>query len=457
MAGANWKALLAAQETLPDLTAAGVQIDDHHQKHTVHHQLLVVAWRAMRDGYYDANLGNRNWDEIRRKYIDAAAAATDDTAFARVVSLMLGELNGSHLGFSGRGSRGGPDPDLQWNELTGHLGLRYDPNYKGPGWLVKDVIEGGPASEAEVGIQAGDVVLAIDGTTVDPSMPVESVLTGFHARDIAVRVRRGDAEPREVTLRPTTYAGIRRMLYSRWIEGNQKVVEEQTDGRLGYLHIRGMNWSSFLKFELELFKVGHNKDGLIIDVRANGGGSTADHLLTVLTQPQHAITVPRGGGRGYPQDRRVYATWHKPIVVLCDQDSFSNAEIFAHAIKTLGRGRLVGMPTAGGVISTGRAGVMDLGSIRMPFRGWYVLDGQDMELNGAMPHFLVPRQPGEWPSGQDGQLAKAIAVLQEDVAEYQARPQPELVPSSERGASPVREIRNSKTREKHQRERRVRF
>ena len=71
-------------------------------------------------------------------------------------------------------------------------------------------------------------------------------------------------------------------------------------------------------------------------------------------------------GPGYPHDRRVYATWNKPIVVLCNQNSFSNAEIFAHAIKTLQRGKLVGVPTAGGVISTGARTIMDVGVLRLP-------------------------------------------------------------------------------------------
>ena len=131
------------------------------------------------------------------------------------------------------------------------------------------------------------------------------------------------------------------------------------------MHIRGMNMSSFYRFESELYAIAADKDGIVIDVRDNGGGFTTDHLLTVLTQPVHAITVPRGGGPGYPHDRKVYASWTKPIVVLCNQNSFSNAEIFSHAIKTLKRGQLVGVPTAGGVISTGGVRIMDVGFLRI--------------------------------------------------------------------------------------------
>jgi tricorn protease len=152
-----------------------------------------------------------------------------------------------------------------------------------------------------------------------------------------------------------------------------------------------------------------------------------------LTQPRHAITVPRGGGPGYPQSRKVFATWNKPIVVLCNQNSYSNAEIFTHAIKLLGRGRVVGVPTAGGVVSTGAVRIMDLGVLRFPFRGWFVLDtGEDMEMNGAVPDVIVWPAPGELPRGVDKQLEKAVELLKEDVAAWQAKPRPQLRRATQR-------------------------
>ena len=190
---------------------------------------------------------------------------------------------------------------------------------------------------------------------------------------------------------------------------------------------------SFSKFEEQLYAVGAGKDGLVIDVRENGGGNTADHLLTALMQPVHAITVPRGGEPGYPHDRKIYATWNKPIVVLCNQNSFSNAEIFSHAIKTLKRGQLVGVATAGGVISTGAQRIMDVGMIRVPFRGWFVLgSGEDMELNGAVPDHILWPKPGQMPHGEDVQLMKAIDVLQADVRAWKQKPRPPLRKASER-------------------------
>ncbi len=399
-----------------------------------------TAWRAMRDGFYDGNLNNRNWDEIRRKYQSAARDAVDDQTFATVVQLMLGELNGSHLGFFAGGAPGGqPGGDREraatWNEATAHFGLQFDFSHPGPGLLVHDVIYAGPAWTQRSKIQPGEIVIAIAGVEVDPAMDLTSVLNVRMDRELVLKVKNAAAELRDVTIQPITYGAARGLLYNHWVRANQAVVKEKSNDRFGYVHIRGMDMRSFYDFERDLFAIASGKEGLVIDVRENGGGSTADHLLTVLTQPRHAITVPRNGGPGYPLDRVVYATWNKPITVLCNQNSFSNAEIFSHAIKTLKRGRLVGVPTAGGVISTGGTQIMDLGFLRMPFRGWYLLnDGEDMELNGAVPDIVLWPNPAEEVAGIDEQLIQAIAVLEEDVTAWKAIPQPTLKKASERPA-----------------------
>ncbi len=391
-----------------------------------------LAWRLMRDRYYDERLGNRNWDAIRRKYAGAAAQAVDGDSLGVVINLMLGELNGSHLGFYSR--RWSPAPERpDWNISTAHLGVRFDDDYKGPGLKVRDVLPNGPADQEKSRIEPGEIIRSIDGVNVDPGMDLTEVLNGPPARDIHLSVENSEGEKREVVLRPISYGAARGLLYEKWIRDNRTKVDDASDETLGYVHIRGMNWPSFQKLERELYAEGAGKKGLIIDVRNNGGGFTTDHLLTMLCQPSHAITVPRGGKAGYPEDRRVYATWNKPITVLCNQNSFSNAEIFSHAIKTLDRGKVVGVPTAGGVISTGGTQVMDMGYLRLPFRGWYVLEtGEDMELNGAAPHYVVWNEPGDVPMGKDAQLDKAIDVLSKDVEAWESRPRPKLRKASER-------------------------
>lgn len=393
-----------------------------------------ASWRVMRDWWYDDNFGNHNWDQIRRKYVDAAEAAMDTESLTRVIHLMLGELNGSHLGFSsGTAQERSTANQSEWQPVTVHPGVRFDLRFKGPGLKIKDVIPKGPATDEASTLRAGEIILAIDGTAVDSAMDLSTVLNGRLDRTLRLRVKAQGrkATERDVVLRPTTYAQVRSLLYEKWQDDNRSLVSRRAQN-IGYLHIQGMNWPSFLDFERELYDVGYGKDGLIIDVRDNGGGFTTDHLLTALTQPRHAFTVPRGGGPGYPQSRMVYASWDKPIVVLCNQNSYSNAEIFSHAIKGLGRGKLVGVPTAGGVISTGLVRIMDVGRLRLPFRGWFVKEtGNDMELNGAVPHFIVRPRPAEIPNGKDRQLNKAIQVLQHSIKEWKAAKQPDLIKATE--------------------------
>ena len=391
-----------------------------------------LCWRTMRDFYYDGALNHRNWDEIRRKYTGAAREAADGEGLGEVVSLMLGELNGSHLGFLSRPPSDAA-PKAGWSEVTPHFGLRFTPGYQGPGLKVRDVIGGSPADQVKSRILAGEIVTAIDGRPIDPAIDRAEVANGRLDRDVRLTVRNAKGEDRQVTLRPITYGVARSLLYESWIKQNREAVAKASGGSLGYLHIRAMDMGSFYRFEQELYDAGAGKEGLVIDVRENGGGSTTDHLLTALTQPVHAITVPRGGTPGYPQDRHIYATWNKPIVVLCNQNSFSNAEIFSHAIKTLGRGKLVGVPTAGAVVSTGAVPIMDLGLLRLPYRGWFLLKtGEDMELNGARPDVIVWPGPCEMPQGVDRQLDKAVGVLQAEVKKWNQRPRPKLTKASER-------------------------
>lgn len=390
------------------------------------------GWRGMRDRFYDEAYNNKDWYAIRKKYRPMAAECLGAAEFSDLMNMMLGELNASHMGHRG-GSDPLPDfdPQSEWSPITYHLGLRFEHGAEGPGLKVESVIPGSPCSRSRSLVEAGEILLQIDGTAVGPDVDVEKLLTMDEPRDVELRVRSAAGEERDVTVRPM--GSVAGLLYDEWVEKTRAKVDELSEGKLGYLHIRGMNMGSFRQMEEDIYHAGAGKEGLIIDVRFNGGGSTADHVMTALTQPQHAITRSRGSGEGYPQDRRVYASWTKPIIMMCNEHSFSNAEIVSHAVKQTGRGRLVGMRTAGGVISTGSARLLDGSSVRMPTRGWYlVTTGEDMELNGCEPHVTLWNEP-TWnsPGGTDTQLSKAVDALNEDVAAEQAKGKVKIVPASE--------------------------
>lgn len=401
-------------------------------------------WRTMGKVWYDPNLNNLDWDKIGDKYAPIAAEAADNRVFDRAVGMMLGELNGSHLGFRTSPTAFGEVPWKPmggWTPTTAHLGVTWDPFFDGPGLKIESIVSKGPADQVGSRLRPGEIILEIDGTKVDRRTDLTALLNGPLEREILLNVRslpgegvkggeksqkKQNSKDREVRIRPVSYTSIRTMMRKDLIRRNREMVDKLSQGKIGYVYVPRMQWNEFIKFEEEIYAQGAGKEGLIIDVRNNGGGFTADHLLTVLTPPEHAFTIPRGGSPGYPQDRRVYATWGKPITVLCNQNSFSNAEIFSHAVKHLGRGKLVGVATSGGVISTGAQGIMDVGTLRIPFRGWFRLsDGADMEMNGAEPDFLVWNKPGELPSGKDRQIEKAVQVLKSDISAFQKQKRPE--------------------------------
>jgi tricorn protease len=391
-------------------------------------------WRSLKDSFYDARLNNRDWEAMRLKYEEAAAKAPDSAGFVRVVSMLEGELNASHTGFRPGDKFWPPYKHGEgWSIRTAHLGLRFDPQHPGPGLKVHDVLPNGPTDHAKSLVKAGEIVTSIDGVDVHPGDDLTQVLNGPYERDILLEVRNKKGRPRDVLVRPIGYSDARDLVKEAWVDHNHRLVDTQSKGTFAYVHVDRMLWPEFERFEREIFALGYGKEGMVIDVRNNSGGLTADHLLMILNRNLHAYTIPRGGGVSYPRGYLAFTAWDKPIVVLCNQNTGSNGEIFSHAIKTLKRGKLVGVPTLGGVISMPTKDILDLGKLSIPRRGWFVGDsGEDMELNGALPDHLLWPHPGDIPAGKDEQLEKAINVLKADVAAWQARKRPPLIRNSER-------------------------
>jgi C-terminal processing protease CtpA/Prc len=261
--------------------------------------------------------------------------------------------------------------------------------------------------------------VAVGNTRLTESTNLHSLLWNTVGEQVRLTVRdpekRRDNE-RIVIVRPITHGQFTNLEYDRWVKEKREKVHEWSDNKLGYIHIRSMSGGPLENFEMMLYAEAHDKEGLVIDVRNNGGGWTTDYLLAMLTIENHAVTIPRDGEEGYPQGRRPVYAWTKPIIVLTNEYSFSNAEIFAHAIQTLDRGKVVGEPTGGLVISTGGIRLIDGSSFRVPFRGWYVKDDMmNMENNGAVPDIIVQDKPGDTANHVDRQLERAVKELQSDL------------------------------------------
>ena len=380
---------------------------------------FLTAWRKLRDNYYDPGFHGADWIALKEKYRLAARNAPGYSVFSRVMTLLLGELNSSHLGFApSDGSRKEWEKYgsfQSWQTVTAHLGLRFDPAYTGKGWKILSIVQDGPADQVALKLSPGDRVIEIDGTPVTSTTDPAEVLNGPENRKVSLTVQSGKEAQRTLTIQSTTFAAIREKLKTASFETSRKHVQQAGKGALGYLNIQRMNWDDYYRFEQDIFAEGFDKEGMIIDVRDNTGGFIADRILSVLCGSVHSIAVARDAAPAYLSGYWGRPVWDKPIVVLCNQNTVSNGEIFTHAIKTLKRGKIVGVPTCGGVIATSETALLDLGTLRIPGRGWFLPDGTDMELHGTLPDEVVWNDPADLANHVDRQLDAAIRVLNEEV------------------------------------------
>jgi tricorn protease len=373
------------------------------------------VWRTLGERFYDVEMGGTDWDRQRLKYEPAAAEARSSRQFDRVVSQLFGELNASHLSFLRK-----PWPEevavKKREETTAHPGLVFrNDTGKGP-LVIQRVIRGAPVALRDDAPAVGESVVRIAGEAVDSQTPLHRFFQGAVNRALPVVVRSKQGRERVIELRPISYAQARLLdLKQRDRTASQRVKKA---GKYAYLRVPDMNRSTFDQVELEIYRLPEETHGLVLDLRNNGGGREADRLLSLFCQPEHSFTRPRGGPEGYPQARRVHAAWTKPLVVLCNEHTFSNAEIFCHAMRVTKRAPLVGQSTAGGVISAVKETIPDAGELQVPFRGWFLKEGgKNLDLNGAEPDFRIAMTPSDEAVGKDPQLDKALEVLREKTGE----------------------------------------
>ncbi len=378
-----------------------------------------LMWRAMRDEFYDGRLNNLDWRGLRARY-ESVIDEVDDAGFARLANMMFGELNASHLDF-----RAPEDKTLRngsWRWQSGHLGVRFDPTHAGPGLRVREIIAGLPADRDLTRLQPGDVITALDGQPVQAGQELGPLLNGPLPREVLVQLERA-GQRREFRLPLTSPDDVREKVREAEIAAAQARVAEWSQGRAGYISIARMQTEDLRQFEKEVYAQGYGRDALVIDVRNNQGGFTADQILSILCHPPHAVTIPRDGVLSYQGGYLGRPFWNKPLVVLCNAYTVSNGEIFSHAIKTIGRGKLIGQPTQGGVISTRDRPLLDLGTYRIPHRAWFPRStGLDMERHGAIPDILVEDPPGARARGEDPPLKAAVTSVLADLAAGAGQP-----------------------------------
>tara|TARA_B110000008_G_scaffold255647_1_gene272513 strand:- start:9857 stop:12982 length:3126 start_codon:yes stop_codon:yes gene_type:complete len=377
-------------------------------------QIYQEGTRVLTMGFYDPNFHGYNWKSLIKKYQPLVLKASTEQDYSFVYNLLLGQLNASHMGYRAETS------ERKNSDNIGLLGVEVKNISKGV--QVEYVLKNSVANTSKVNLKVGDIITAVNNKPIGKNINFYSLLKNSKGDEVLLTKSDG----KDIVVR--TSSSLSTLQYEAWVASRSELVKKYSKGQLGYIHIKGMNAPSFERFERELKASGYGKKGIVIDVRYNGGGWTTDRLMAVLNVDQHAYTIPRGAVNdlkkenknfqgNYPfNERAILSVNTKPTVALCNENSYSNAEIFSHAYKNLGLGKLVGQPTFGAVISTGGYRLLK-GYVRMPFRAWYVKkSGLNMENDApAVPDYLVKNAPGWVARGEDTQLQKAVDVLLEQI------------------------------------------
>ena len=368
-------------------------------------EVFKQGWRYMRDNFFDEKFNGVDWNAMRTQYEPLVAAAKNMDEVRRLMNMMVGELNSSHLGVGGP-SGFTPAP-------IGKLGLRFDrAEYESNGRLkVTEVITLGPAAITK-NINIGDYIISVDGVKIGAGVNLDEQLENKVNKRVSLIVSgSADGAGKEVIVKPVSTVTERNLLYRQWVEGNRAYVDRISGGKLGYVHLRDMGQASLDQLYIDLDAENQRKEGVVIDIRNNNGGFINPYVIDVLSRKGYLTMQERGlwavPGRSSLGQRAL----ERPTVLVTNSHSLSDAEDFTEGYRSLKLGKVVGEPTSGWIIFTWDVNLFDGTTFRLPRSLILGSDSKKMELNPRPVDVPVSRPIGETYTGRDSQLDAAVKTL----------------------------------------------
>lgn len=363
-------------------------------------QVFEEGWRVMKYRFYDPDMHGVNWNAMKDVYQPLLGNVADTAELHDVMMRMIGELNASHTGVSG--GDGGTE-----RISTRYPGFDLESDASGY-FKVGHIYKKGPADHEYFKLATGNFIVAVNGKELKTSENYWKLfnLTTGRKLEFSINSKPSMDGAWKVSIEPISSAAQRDLEYARWVDSRKAMVDKISGGQIGYLHIRAMDAPSLAKFERDLTE-NQTKKALVIDQRFNGGGGIDQELLRILNQRKYQITRNRGA----VEVSRPVQAFLGPMVVLQNERSASDAEMFPDGFRALGLGKLIGMPTYGAVIGTGSFRLLDGSQIRTPSVGVYTASGKNMENYGVPPDIQVDNTPADFLANRDKQIEKAVEVL----------------------------------------------
>ncbi|MDA1194418.1 MAG: PDZ domain-containing protein [Planctomycetota bacterium] len=371
-------------------------------------QMFDEAWRLQRDHFWVEDMTQVDWDDVHARYRPLVDRVATRGEFSDLMWEMQGELGTSHCYEMG----GDYSPPPAWYQ--GVLGADIGWSARRKRWIVERVPQGdswtesasSPLARPGLGIKVGDELVEVNGQALSAKVSPAMCLVNQARRAVQLTVRRG-TRVRRLSVR--TLATDQALRYRDWVEGNRERVHKATRGRVGYVHIPNMGPLGFSEFH-RYFPREVNREGLIVDVRYNGGGHVSQLLLEKLRRKRIAYGSSRWMGvDSYPSDAPM-----GPLVCLTNEFAGSDGDIFSHGWKLYGLGPLIGKRTWGGVVGIWPRHALADGTVttQPEFAHWFVDTGWGVENYGTDPDIEVDIAPQDWAAGRDPQLDRGLAEIE---------------------------------------------
>tara|TARA_R110001583_G_scaffold37257_1_gene121716 strand:- start:936 stop:4163 length:3228 start_codon:yes stop_codon:yes gene_type:complete len=360
------------------------------------------VWRQMMKKFYDPKLHGVDWEFYKKEYQRFLPHITNNYDFAEMLSEILGEMNASHTGAGYRGSSKNGDK-------TAKLGAFFDWNYKGYGLRIAEVLEKGPLNKADSKIKIGVIIEKIDGVSLSKDKSHYPLLNHKSGKQVLLSLYNPATKKRwdEIVKPISSTSGL---LYERWVKKCQKECDKLSNGRIGYVHVKGMNSDSFREIYSEMLGKYGTREAIIVDTRFNGGGWLHDDLITLLSGKEYAKFSPRDQLIGSDP----MSKWKKPSAVLINEGNYSDACAFPYAYQYLKLGKLVGMPVPGTMTAVWWETLQDKSIyFGIPQVGIKDMKGDYIENQQIEPDIRVENQLEMVTEGKDQQLQKAVEHLLE--------------------------------------------
>jgi tricorn protease len=377
-------------------------------------QIFEECWRIIRDYFYDPNMHGVDWPGIREHYQAFLPYVRTRQELNLLLLEMVGEINASHNGVSG-----GDFPNEAQRYPVALLGAELEPDMEAGLYRFKKIYKGShsanrfyaPLDADYVKIREGDYLLAVNGQRISAQ---ENYLRYFVNQDqnqIELTTNRQPTPEGAILTKIKPITTDSPLRYRAWVEKNRERVEAGSNGKIGYFHLENMGENDLKEFK-KWFEAYRYREAIIIDVRYNGGGYIDAQLIDMLERRPYQINRERNS---VPLERPLEGFYGK-VVVLCNEYSFSDAEVFPSGFKFRKLGTVIGKQTMGYVIAIRSYRLIDGGWIQRPIVGIWELDGTQLEGLGATPDIVVENTPEDELKGRDPQLEKAIDYLMEEIA-----------------------------------------